>query len=343
MGGGERIVWRALQVLVGLVGAGMIAALFLDPGLGLHAFWNVLIPVAPALLVVSTGLWRNICPLGSTAMLARHVGLSRRIHIGRRVQDLLGPVGIALLLLIVPLRHFILDLSGPSTAIVLLIMGAAAFAAGLLFDSKSAWCSGICPVHQVELLYGQEPLYSPPNAHCGTCTRCVVVCPEATPAVHPLAVNGTRLGGLAGTLLVGGFVGYIWGWFQVADYGFVAWGPEAATQLLQSYAWPLGSMLVSCALYLLLLRGLGTQRRRMLDRSFAAAAVACYYWFRLPALFGFGPHPGDGMLVDLTGSLPTWSVGVGRALTTVLFAYLLVGRQARARSWTSRPPFAERT
>ena len=40
-----------------------------------------------------------------------------------------------------------------------------------------------------------------------------------------------------------------------------------------------------------------------LPKVFAAAAVCTYYWYRLPALAGFGPHPGTGLLVDLTASV----------------------------------------
>ena len=316
----------------------MILALFIVPEIGLHAFWNVLIPVAPALLVISTGLWRNICPLGSTAMSSRHFNLSRRVHVTDQALAVLGLVGVVLLLALVPLRHFIFDLNGPSTALLLIALGFFAFSLGFVFDSKSAWCSGICPVHPVELLYGQFPIYSPANAHCGSCSHCVSRCAEALPDAQSRALRGKSLRRFAMLLMVGGFVGFIWGWFQVADYPFEAWGPEASAKLLSSYLWPIGGMAISLALYLTLKKSFPSDSGRLLERSFAAAAVACYYWYRLPALFGFGPHPGDGMLIDLTHSLPAWSVTISRVLTTLLFFYLLVGRRGRARSWTIRPP-----
>lgn len=40
-----------------LVGLTMYLSLFFKPALGLALFWNVLIPVAPALLVVAVGVF----------------------------------------------------------------------------------------------------------------------------------------------------------------------------------------------------------------------------------------------------------------------------------------------
>ena len=62
-------IWRLLQVLVWIVGLVIFLALIFYPSIGLLLFWNILIPVAPALLVVATGVWRNICPLSTTNLL----------------------------------------------------------------------------------------------------------------------------------------------------------------------------------------------------------------------------------------------------------------------------------
>jgi hypothetical protein len=48
------MLWRVLQTSFFLVGAVILLALFAWPSLGLHLLWNVLIPVAPALLVIAT-------------------------------------------------------------------------------------------------------------------------------------------------------------------------------------------------------------------------------------------------------------------------------------------------
>ena len=65
-----------------------------------------------------------------------------------------------------------------------------------------------------------------------------------------------------------------------------------------------------------------------------------YYWYRIPALAGFGVFPGDVMLVDLSGVLPPWFVPCSRLLTVALFAWWLFRDAAPGRSWLLRPPIA---
>ncbi|MFQ5843561.1 MAG: ferredoxin [Planctomycetota bacterium] len=332
-----RRAWRVAQTAAWLVGAGILVCLLWFPPAGIHAFWNVLIPVAPALLAFAPGLWRNVCPLGTTALLPRHSGLSARRKLPVVWQGRLALIGVALLYLIVPLRHVVLDLNGPATATVILLLALAAVVLGTRFEWKSGWCSGACPVHPVERLYGSAPLWSPPNAHCGLCERCVTPCADATPNLDPLTVRDGRPRLLAGTLMVGGFCGFIWGWFHVPDYA----GAEGWAHLGQAFGSPLGAAAVTVAAFLILQRAVPARHHTVLRRAFAAAAIGCYYWYRLPALFGFGPFPGDGMLVDLRDTLPAAFPAVSRVATTALFGWWLIGRHARRLTWLARPPFAE--
>ena len=327
------VAWRVVQAAVWVVGALIVALLIWAPEIGLHAFWNVLIPVAPALVAIAPGLWRNVCPMATNALLLRHLGGSARRKVPDTWQGRLLLVGVVLLYAIVPLRHVVLDLNGPSTAAVILVLAAAAVFMGSRFEWKSGWCSGLCPVHPVERLYGSAPLLTLRNAHCSECFRCVQPCADSTPALDPLSVKNGTARNVAGTLMVGGFAGFIWGWFQVHDYaGNLGW-----SHLATAYGYPLVGAAVTTALFSALrLRWDGTLLRRL----FAAAAIGCYYWYRLPALFGFGPFPGDGMLVDLTGVLPAWFPAVFRLATTALFAWWLVGRRGVRRAWVVRPEFA---
>lgn len=327
--------WRAVQAAVWLVGLGIFLALLFWPSVGLHAFWNVLIPVAPALLAFAPGLWRNICPLASTVLLPRHLGWSRRIRLSATWQGRMVMIGTLSLLLIVPLRHVALDLDGPATALAIALLAAVGVAAGFLFEWKSGWCSGLCPVHPVEKLYGLQAAFSVPNAHCDMCHQCVAPCPDSTPSMHPLLLEKPAARRVAGTLLVGGFAGYVWGWFQVPDRV----GSQGWAHLGEVYAWPLGGMLASLALFTLLWRAL-PMRRAVLTRGFAGAALILYYAYRLPMLLGYGPHPGDGMLVDLRGGLPGWLPWAMRLATTALFAWWFVGRSGVRRAWALRPEYA---
>ena len=233
-------------------------------------------------------------------------------------------------------KFHVLNTNGPATAVILAVLAVLAVLLGLWFEWKSGWCSGLCPVHPVEKLYGSKPLASFPNAHCHECERCVAVCPDATAGVSPFSGSSTGLQPVAGALMVGGFPGFIWGWFHVPDYT----GLEGWHHLPFAYGMPLAGLAATLLTYLLLERILPLRHLRSLRRVFAAAAISCYYWYRLPALFGFGPFPGDGMLLDLRATLPAWFPWVSRIMTTSLFFWWLVGRTGRKRTWLIRPPFA---
>lgn len=332
----SRHLWRTLQAITWLLSLGILCALFLWPEMGIHALWNVLIPVAPLLLAIAPGLWRNICPLASTALVLRHAGRSARKPVSSELQGHLLLIGVVLLFAIVPLRHVVLDLNGPATGLTLIGTALLAIFMGSRFEWKSGWCSGICPVHPVERLYGSSSLISLQNAHCSSCEQCVVPCADSTPRVDPLTARKGRSRTMAGTLMAGGFVGYIWGWFQVPDYS----GSAGLAHLTQAYAWPLGGTLLTLIAYLALKPFAPPV---LLRRSFAAAAIACYYWYRLPWLFGYGPFPGDGMLVDLTHTLGVWFPTLSRTVSTLFFAWWLVGRRETHRSWLIRPGLARPT
>ena len=333
----ELKLWRGVQFTLWLIGVAILLALFFAPDIGIHAFWNVLIPIAPALLVVSTGLWRNICPLSSTVLFPRHINRSVRKHLSPKLHAIFSLTAVILLFLIVPLRHVVLDTNGPATGLAIVVIATLALIISSRFEWKSAWCSGLCPVHPVEKLYGMNPVIAPKNTHCSLCEQCVVPCPDSTRAINPLATRKSRLHQMAGAMIIGGFPGFIWGWFQVPDYH----GTEGWMHLPEAYLWPLGGMLITLVLFLLLKQFLPKEKHLMLTRFFAFASVACYYWFRLPLLFGFGLFPGDGMLVDLSSTMPHWFPYALQGITTLLFAWLILLREPnKKRSWTVRPPFA---
>jgi hypothetical protein len=96
-------------------------------------------------------------------------------------------------------------------------------------------------------------------------------------------------------------------------------------------------LLVTSILFLVLKRFI---QERILIAIFSAAAVSCYYWFRIPALFGFGVFPGDGMLVDLTGVLPEWAITVMVVVLTLFFFWWIVFSKQRKISWVIRPAYA---
>jgi len=328
------LIWRTVQTFLWLVGTAIIFNLIFYPTLGIHLFWNILIPIAPLLLVVATGLWRNICPMASTALFPRHMGLSKRKKLSLEETGKLNLIAVIALFVLVPLRHAFFDLNGWATALLILSLGFIAVITGLRYEWKSAWCSGLCPIHPVEKLYGLKNKLKLPNAHCDHCHRCLAPCPDKTPGIHPLSSKKTTSHKITGLLTVGAFPGFVWGWFQVPDYN----GITGIVELIAIYKFPLLGLVVTSILFLVLKKFM---QEKTLITIFSATAVSCYYWFRIPALFGFGIFPGDGMLVDLTGILPQWAITVIVVTLTIFFFWWIVFSKQRKISWVIRPAYAK--
>jgi hypothetical protein len=62
--------------------------------------------------------------------------------------------------------------------------------------------------------------------------------------VHPKIVQKNIYQKISSLLLIGGFPGFVWGWFQVPD----ANGFDSLGQLMQNYYIPLGGMVVMSVL-----------------------------------------------------------------------------------------------
>lgn len=326
-----------MQALVWLIGCIIFTSLIFYPPLGLLLFWNILIPVAPLLMVVAVGLWRNVCPLASVVLLPRHMGWSKRRIMSPAMQARLGLAGVMLLYLIVPARHALFNTDGPATAALITTLIVIGFAMGTQFEWKSAWCSTLCPVHPVEKLYGSNVFEAMPNAHCDRCMNCVVPCPDSTPNMHPRRPSRNVYARASGLLIAGGLPGFVWGWFHVPDH----LGISSLGDLLRVYEMPAAGLVVTLALYVALLR-IRLATEPWLTRIFATAAVSCYYWYRIPSLLGFGQLAGDGRLFDARGLIPEWSPLAITVTSTAFFAYWLLVRAPNAKSWVVRPPYAGR-
>lgn len=334
----ERVFWNIAQAALFVAGVTLIGLLVFLPEVGIGLFWNVLIPAAPFLVTVAPGLWRNICPMATVGLLPRRLGFSLQVIMPRRCTAVLGVISMIALYLIVPLRHVLLNTSGPATAVMLTSAALIAFMMGLVFEWRSGWCTSLCPIHPVEKLYGTSPAIQFKNARCGVCQQCTNPCPDSTPGMNPAITGPTWLETMTGRILAGSFFGFVFGWYQVPDYP----GPVGWPELAGAYAWPLGCAVGSYALFKAgdLWFDESPEARRIMTRVFATGAVATYYWYRLPALFGMGPYPGDGMLIDLTGVLPLWFPYASALLTTAFFFWFLVIRPTAGRSWLVRPKFA---
>jgi len=333
--GNQLKYWRLAQYIVATLGLLLWTTLLMVPKIGLHAFWNVLIPIAPALVVFASGLWRNICPMASTSLLPRHLGFSKKKRVSKELQEKFHLYSISLLLLIIPLRHVILDYSGLATAIILLILASLAFYLGYNYDWKSGWCSGVCPISSVEKLYGRKSLVKLSNAHCKYCVNCVVPCPDSTPLINPIFKKKKNIVNMSGLVLIGGFPGYIWAWFQVPDYH----GIEGWNNLLSIYSMPFMGLILSFSIFSLIKAILNTKYYELLINIFAFLAVSIYYWFRIPALIGFGKFPNDGRLVDLSQSVSASFPFFIKITLLLLFFWWFFIKTNNNLSWVLRPPY----
>lgn len=325
--------WRLAQTLVLLAGLGIFAALWLRPALGLDLLWNVLIPVAPALLLLAPGLWRNLCPLATVALLPNKLGRSRGIRVPKRAQARVALAGVLLLFLLIPLRRVVLDHNAVASALLLGGAGLLAMGFGLIFESKAGWCSGFCPVRPVETLYGERPIATFANAHCGSCEFCAAPCPDSEPAPRPGHGGESKTARAVELLMIGAFPGLIWGWFHTQDWT----GGEGWRNLTSTYGLCLGMATATLLLYASL-RAIAPEERRLpLARFFGLSSITLYYFYRLPALIGFGLFPGDGTLVDLSSALPSWTPLALQGLTLCLLTLWLLRRGEVRKSWLQRP------
>jgi hypothetical protein len=328
--------WKIVQVLFWVIGIAMLLFMLFLPPVGVTLFWNILIPVAPALLVVGTGLWRNVCPLATTALLPDRFGFSKNIKLTTNQRATLSLIAVIVLFMIIPLRHALFNTNGQATAFLIIGVAVVAVVSGFLFERKSGWCSSLCPVHPVEKLYGAGVAFSLPNLHCESCIRCSEPCPDSTISVSPKALTTLPQSKMTEYILVGAFPGYVWGWFQVPDFrGAAGW-----ENMMLIYGFPVLGALTSLIAYLLLKRSLGTRHEEVLISLFAAAAVSCYYWFRIPQLLGFSSLDTNGTLIDLSSHLPAWTPILINTFTTAFFLWWMVIRKKPMRSWSKRPKYS---
>jgi hypothetical protein len=329
------MIWRIVQAAVWLVGAVILFFLLVYPPIGTVLLWNVLITAAPLLFVIAAGLWRNVCPIASTISLSGTVISSKKKRLSTSQIGKLNLVALIVLIILVPLRHTIFNTNGQAAAILIIALVLLSIIVGSVYEWKSAWCSGLCPVYPVEKLYGQNVMVSVPNAFCSQCNNCVIPCPDSVPNISPKNSAPGVYNKIAELLLIGGLPGFIWGWFHVPDEH----GAVTLDSILKVYPYPLAGLTVTLVLYVLLSKIISPKFEHRLISIFAAAGVSFYYWYRIPALTGFGIFGPDGALVNLNGFVPHWSIFAVTIMATCFFFYWLVVRDRNNKSWSVRPPY----
>src|SRR5438034_2540540 len=133
----HRPIWLALQTVMLLVGVVLVGLLIFWPALGIALMWNLLIPVAPALVTIAPGLWRNICPMATFHMLPQKLGIAQNIRMPEWGAAALGLISVILLFAVVPMRRIGLNVDGTLTAIMLISAAIVAVVMGSLFEMRS--------------------------------------------------------------------------------------------------------------------------------------------------------------------------------------------------------------
>ena len=167
--------------------------------------------------------------------------------------------------------------------------------------------------------------------------NCMIPCPDATPNISPLSAKKTLYHKVGGVLITGGLPGFIWGWFKVPDTSAVS----SFSGIISVYKYPLAGLLITLLSYLLIRKLFKGVNQQFIIKCFAAAAISCYYWFRLPELFGFGEYPGDGLLVDLTSVVSSGLINIVRISVVLFFVWWMVLKSSKGRNWLIRPSFSK--
>ena len=85
-------------------------------------------------------------------------------------------LGWVLLFVLVPSRHFLYNHDAPALLLTTLVLAAVVLFIGYNYKGLSGWCTGVCPIRPVEMMYGQfTPERCRPEV-CMTCEQCNVNC-----------------------------------------------------------------------------------------------------------------------------------------------------------------------
>jgi hypothetical protein len=244
----------------------------------LDIFWKIVVPILPASFLVAPMLWRNVCPL---ATMNQWTGKrSARAAPSPAAARALQWSGIAVLFVLVPFRHVVLNTMPLGMLALIAVVGVLALAAGRVWPVRSGFCNGLCPVRPVETLYGQRPLAAVPRARCQDCTLCVKSgCLDLWGAKTAPHLLGRQRRGMRWMLEPFGF-------FTIAFPGLVLayFLTQDTTPWPTAYGLVLVLATASATLVGALIATLGIPPR-IATPALAAVAFGLYYWFAAP---GFG-------------------------------------------------------
>lgn len=300
--------WHLAQAAGLLLTGLLLAGLVLQPDRALNILWNAVVPVLPAVFLVSPAIWRNVCPLATLTLMPR----------GRHAHRTLSPAavrtalvaGVLLLVILVPARRFLFNTDGLALGITIAAVAVVSLIGGTLFKRKAGFCNSICPVLPVERLYGQRPLLRLPNVRCVPCAGCTERgCLDLSPADSAQTGVGERWSSSWWTLspfgaFAAAFPGFVIGYYTIAN------GPLTTAGAV--YSQVLIAMVVSWGIVTVASRLAGVAAAAALP-ALAVLAFGLYYWFAAEVISN------------------AWGLGVGMmwGLRVVAFSLLLIWLVAR--------------
>jgi hypothetical protein len=280
--------------------------LVLAPANALKALWYVAIPTLPATFLLSTAIWRGVCPLATLNEMGNRLG-NQRVPSPRMLRAL-SVGGLVLFHLMVPARHFVFNQNGPVLAGTVAAVGGLALVLGARFTVRSAFCNALCPVLPVELLYGQAPLVRVDRGRCSTCTACTprgcldLAEQRAIPQLLGPSRRTARWLATPYGAFFAALPGFVIGYNQVKD------GPLGSAAMV--YAMTLGGSLTSFLVIGVAVLALRPHSRLVLP-LIAAAAGGIYYWYAGPAIMSqlaVGEWLGSGVRIVGIGLVASWWV-----------------------------------
>ncbi len=272
----------------GMVAASLvyIAVLILDPDDGLWLWWQITVPLLPALFLIAPGIWRNICPLAASNQLPRVLNFSRALNPPKWLTEYGFVIGAIGFFAMASSRKWLFNHNGPATGLLILFALAVALLGGYLYKGKSGWCSSLCPLYPVQRFYNRTPFATVANAHCNPCVGCTKNCYDFNPGssyVADLHDNDPHYASYR-KVFAAIMPGFIVAYFTVPD-------PHTATAVLTMY--------LEFALYMVLSIGVFTVLETFLKIS-ASKLTAIYGAVALNLFYGFG--------------LPNWLKAAGSML-----------------------------
>lgn len=154
----------------------LVYVLLNSSDLGLDLLWNLIIPLAPIIFFLAPSWWVNVCPLAIVQSIPRRLKISKNIDLSYSQVGVLQFCSWVLLYLLVPARIFMFNHNAEVVLWIIPALAIVAFSSGVLFSGFGGWCSGLCPIRPVEMLYGQFSIESSRPEACRPCNLCQKSC-----------------------------------------------------------------------------------------------------------------------------------------------------------------------